>query len=78
MKFGFDGYLSHRPTLKIEGALAADTASLREMLRWAGALTAPAGGFGRFALKAQANVVGGTIGLSGVHIELDGNSGEGV
>ena len=38
----------------------------------------PGGGFGRFALKAQTNVVGGTIGLSGVNIELDGNAGEGV
>ncbi len=78
LKFGFDGYLSHRPTLKMEGALAADTASLRETLRWAGAAPPPGGGFGRFALKAQTNVVGGSIGLSGVHIELDGNSGEGV
>ena len=78
LKFGFDGYLSHRPTLKIEGSLAADTSSLRETLRWAGAPPPPGGGFGRFALKAQTNVVGGSIGLSGVHIELDGNSGEGV
>ena len=78
MKFGFDGYLSHRPTLKIEGALAADTSSLRETLRWTGAQPPPGGGFGRFALKAQANVAGSTIGLSGVHIELDGNYGEGV
>ena len=38
----------------------------------------PGGGFGRFALKAQTNVVGSTIGLSGVNIELDGNAGEGV
>jgi AsmA protein len=77
-KFAFDGYISYRPTLKMEGTLAADTASLRETLRWADQQTPPGGGFGRFALKAQANVVGGTIGLSGVNVELDGNSGEGV
>jgi AsmA protein len=77
-KFAFDGYISYRPTLKMEGTLAADTASLRETLRWAGQQTPPGGGFERFALKAQANVVGGTIGLSGVNVELDGNSGEGV
>ncbi len=76
--FGFDGYLSHRPTLRMEGVLAADSVSLRETLRWAGTPPPPGGGFGRFALKAQTNVVGGNIGLSGVHIELDGNSGEGV
>ena len=62
----------------MEGTLAADAASLRETLRWAGRQTLPGGGFGRFALKAQANVVGSTLGLSGVNIELDGNAGEGV
>ncbi|HET9244377.1 MAG TPA: AsmA family protein [Xanthobacteraceae bacterium] len=77
-KFGFDGYISYRPTLKMEGTLAADTASLRDALRWAGQQPPPGGGFGRFALKAQTNVVGGTIGLSGVNVELDGNAGEGV
>jgi AsmA protein len=77
-KFAFDGYLSHRPTLKMEGTLAADTASLRNTLVWAGQQPPPGGGFGRFALKAQTNVAGGTIGLSGVNVELDGNSGEGV
>ena len=77
-KFAFDGYISHRPTLKMEGTLAADTASLRDALRWAGQQTPPGGGFGRFALKAQTNVVGGTIGLSGVNVELDGNASEGV
>jgi AsmA protein len=76
--FAFDGYISHRPTLKMEGTLAADSASLRETMRWAGQQAPPGGGFGRFALKAQTNVAGGTIGLSGVNIELDGNVGEGV
>jgi AsmA protein len=77
-KVAFDGYISHRPTLKMEGTLAADAGSLRDTLRWAGQQPPPGGGFGRFALKAQTNVVGGTIGLSSVNIELDGNSGEGV
>jgi AsmA protein len=77
-KFAFDGYISHRPTLKMEGMLAADTASLRDALRWSARMSAPARGFGRFTLKAQTNVVGGTISLSGVNVELDGNVGEGV
>jgi len=77
-KFAFDGYISYRPTLKMEGTVAADAASLRETLRWTGQQLPPGGGFGRFALKAQTNVVGGTIALSGVNIELDGNTGEGV
>jgi AsmA protein len=77
-KLAFDGYVSHRPTLKMEGTVAADTASLREMLRWAGERAPVGGGFGRFALKAHANVVGGTISLSNANVELDGNVGEGV
>jgi AsmA protein len=78
LKLAFDGYVSHRPTLRMEGMLAADTASLRDALRWATDWAIPSGGFGRFALKAQTNVVGSTIALSGVNIELDGNVGEGV
>jgi AsmA protein len=36
------------------------------------------GGFGRFALKARANAVGGSIALTNVNVELDGNVAEGV
>jgi AsmA protein len=78
LKLAFDGYISHRPTLKMEGTLAADAVSFRDALRWTGQQPPPGGGFGRFALKAQTNVVGGIISLSGVNIELDGNAGEGV
>ena len=78
LKFAFDGYLSHQPRLKIEGTLAADTDSLRDMLRWSAAWNAPTGGFGRAALKAQASVTGSDISLSSVNVELDGNSGEGA
>jgi AsmA protein len=78
LKLAFDGYVSHRPTLRMEGMLAADTTSLRDALRWATDWAIPSGGFGRFALKAQTNVVGSTIALSGVNLELDGNVGEGV
>ena len=77
-KIAFDGYISHRPTLKMEGTLAADAASLRDTLRWAEQQPPPGGGFGRFALKAQTNVAGGTLSLSGVNVELDGNTAEGV
>jgi AsmA protein len=78
LKAGFEGSISVKPTLKIEGTLAADAASLREALIWAGQRPLPGGGFGHFAIKAQTNVVGGTIGLSSVNVELDGNSAEGV
>ncbi len=78
MKTAFEGSISVSPTLKIEGVLAADADSLRSALVWAGHDPLPGGGFGRFAIKAQTNVVGGTIGLSGVNVELDGNTAEGV
>jgi AsmA protein len=78
LKVAFDGNVSTRPTIKIDGALAADTTSLRTTLRWIGMSPVPGAGLGRFALKAQTNSVGGTVSLSGVHIELDGNAAEGV
>ncbi len=78
IKAAFEGALSVKPTLKIEGTLAADTASLRKALVWAGQKPLPGGGFGHFAIKAQTNVMGGTIGLNNVNVELDGNTAEGV
>jgi AsmA protein len=78
MKGAFEGSLSVKPRLKVEGTLAADSSSLREALAWIGQKPLPGGGLGHFAIKAQADIVGGTIGLSGVNVELDGNSAEGV
>ena len=78
LKLSFDGALSLRPSMKIEGTLAADTASLRETMRWAGQKPLPGGGFGRFSLKAQTNAVGGSVALTNVSLELDGNVAEGV
>jgi AsmA protein len=78
LKAAFDGSISMKPSLKIEGTLAADSPSLRQAMLWAGQKPLPGGGFGRFALKAQTNVVGGTIALTGVNVELDGNAAEGV
>ena len=78
VKFAFDGYISHSPTLRMEGTLAADGASLRDTLRWTAHRAPPGGGFGRFSLKAQTNVAGGNVALSGVNINLDGNVSEGA
>ena len=77
-KTAFEGSISIKPTLKVEGTFAADAASLHDTLIWAGQKPLPGGGFGHFAIKAKADVVGGTIGLTNVNVELDGNSAEGV
>lgn len=78
MKAAFEGAISVRPTIKIDGTLAADAPSLRDALVWSGHKPLPAGGFGRFSIKAQTKVAGGSIALSGVNVELDGNTAEGV
>ena len=78
VKLAFEGNWSTRPTLKIEGTLAADAPSLRDTLHWAGLKPLSGSGFGRFALKAKTNVSSGTIALSTVNVELDGNVAEGV
>src|SRR6202020_3409772 len=62
----------------MEGTLTIDSTSLRNALRWTGQAPPGSGGFGRFALKARANVVGASIALTKVNIELDGNVAEGV
>ena len=77
-KLAFDGHMSYLASLKVEGTLSADGASLRQALRWAGRQPLPGGGFGLFALKAQTSLIGGTFALTQVNIELDGNSAEGV
>jgi AsmA protein len=77
-KLAFDGYVSYSPTLRMEGTLAADGASLRDALRWAAHRAPPGGGFGAFSLKAQTNVAAGNVSLSALNVELDGNVGEGA
>jgi AsmA protein len=78
LKAAFDGTMSYEPSLKVDGTLAADAASLRAALRWTGDTNLPEGGLGRFALKATAAVNGGTIALSNLNAEFDGNVAEGV
>src|SRR6201747_181984 len=79
LKIAFDGAVANRTSMLMEGTLTADSVSLRNALRWTGqGPPAGTGGFGRFALKARANVVGPSIALTNVNVELDGNVAEGV
>jgi AsmA protein len=78
LKLAFDGTVANRTSLMMEGKLTIDSPSLRNALRWAGQPPPGTGGFGGFALKARANVVGPSIALTNVNVELDGNVAEGV
>src|SRR3954464_4037093 len=78
LKLAFDGGVANRTSPMREGTLTIDSPSLRNALRWTGQPQPGSGGFGRFALKARANVVGASIALTNVNVELDGNTAEGV
>jgi AsmA protein len=78
LKVAFDGSAANRTSAMMEGTLTVDSASLRNAMRWMGQEPPGSGGFGRFALKARANVVGASIALTNVNAELDGNFAEGV
>jgi AsmA protein len=78
LKLAFDGTVADRTSMMMEGTLTIDSVSLRNALRWTGQAPPGSGGFGRFALKARANVVGPSIALTNVNVELDGNVAEGV
>ena len=78
LKLAFDGTVANRSSLMMEGTVTVDSLSLRNALRWTGQQPPAGGGFGRFALKARANVVGGSVALTNVNVELDGNVAEGV
>ncbi|MEA2795341.1 MAG: AsmA protein, partial [Bradyrhizobium sp.] len=78
LKLAFDGTVANRTSMMMEGTLTVDSPSLRNALRWTGQAPPGRGGFGRFALKARANLVGPSIALTNVNVELDGNAAEGV
>ncbi len=78
LKVAFDGTVANRTSALMEGMLTVDSPSLRDALRWTGQTPLGGGGFGRFALRARANVVGASIALTNVNVELDGNTAEGV
>jgi AsmA protein len=78
LKLAFDGTVANRASAMMEGTLSIDSPSLRNALGWTGQAPPGTGGFGPFALRARANVVGTSIALTNVNVELDGNTAEGV
>lgn len=78
LKVAFDGAVSDRASLLLDGNLTADSNSFRNALRWIGQTPLADGGFGPFSLKARANIVGESVALTNVNVDLDGNAAEGV
>jgi AsmA protein len=78
LQLAFDGTASNQPTLKIEGTLNIDSPSLRDALLWTGQRSIPFGGFGPFLLRAQSSIGNGSVSMTNVDVELDGNRAEGV
>jgi AsmA protein len=78
LKLAFDGAIANRTSLMMEGTLTIDSPSMRDALRWTGQAEPGSAGFGRFALKARANLIGASIALTNVNVELDNNTAEGV
>jgi AsmA protein len=78
LKLSFDGTMTNKTSMMLEGALNAEGNSLRDTMRWIGRELPGENGFGPFALKARANVVGDSVALTNVVTSLDGNATEGV
>lgn len=78
LKAAFDGAMSARPTMRIDGTLSVESPSLRDAMLWSAIGQLPFGGFGRFALRAHSGITNGVVSLSSVNVELDGNVAEGV
>ncbi|MCL2714359.1 MAG: AsmA family protein [Alphaproteobacteria bacterium] len=78
LKMAFDGNIANHASPILGGMLTIDSPSLRNALRWLGQPPPASSGFGRFTLKARADLVGGSVALTNVNVELDGNAAEGV
>lgn len=78
LRLVFDGVITNRSHLALEGNLTVDSTSLRDALRWTGHDLPTGGGFGRFSLKSRASLIAGALALTDVNVDLDGNVAEGV
>lgn len=78
LRLSFDGIMTNKTSVLLDGTLSADGKSLRNLTRWVGHALPGENGFGPFSLKARANVVGDAVALTAVSSSLDGNAAEGV
>lgn len=68
----FDGTVTVRDPLDIDGAITAKSGSVRALAAWLGTALPPAQGFGALEAKGQLRAGGKTVTLSNADVMLDG------
>ena len=74
----FDGTVTTRSTVDLEGDVSAKGASLRALLRWLGHELPPADGFGPVALAGKLKTTGTNYALTDANLGLDGSTASGL
>jgi AsmA protein len=69
-----DGSMSGSPRVQFEGAIKADTSSLRQIARMAGVTIPLPGTLGNASIQGDAAVTGANLALTNAKIGLDGNA----
>lgn len=75
---GFDGSLSLREAIDLEGKLTATADSVRALARWLGHKLPRAKGFGPMSIDGMLKVAGPTISLADANLGLDGATATGT
>lgn len=76
--FSFDGAARSAPAVGLQGALALDVPSIRELAAWTGnPLELPGEGLGPFNVAGQLEMTGAKVALTEAKLKLDEIAGEG-
>ncbi len=77
--FAFDGAARNAAALGLQGKLALDVPSIRELAAWAGQpLEFPGEGLGPFNIAGDLEMTGANVALTGATLKLDEIAGEGL
>jgi len=77
--FSFDGAARNAQALGLQGALALDVPSIRDLAAWTGnPLDFPGDGLGPFNIAGQLEMTGAKVALSQAKLKLDEIAGEGL
>lgn len=77
--FAFDGAARNAEALGLQGKLALDVPSIRELAAWAGQpLEFPGEGLGPFNIAGDLEMTGANVALTGATLKLDEIAGEGL